>query len=102
MSEVNKPENKKMGYECQIKPDDYKIKAKVELSNSITAPVGSFPWAIIQLYLGNQRYRKDWDSPMQYLYLKPQSSAEQTYMQVHDKHGHWKDWKPDQEDMVSC
>ncbi|MDX7987845.1 DUF2829 domain-containing protein [Xenorhabdus sp. 12] len=108
MSEVNKPEkqNKKMGFECQINPDDYKVKAKVELSNDITAPVGSFPWAIIQVYLGKKMRCKDWSYPEKYIYLNTQKAdddkAEQVYLQVHDRHDHSRDWLPDQDDMVAC
>ncbi|MGJ0580843.1 Thoeris anti-defense Tad2 family protein [Xenorhabdus bovienii] len=104
MSDAVKPEataekNKKPEYQCHIYPEQYKINA-----DKVTAPIGSFPWAMIQVYLGNQVSRKDWDSPAQYLRLKSKAVAceEQIYIEEHDKHDHWVSWHPKQEDMVAC
>ncbi|PHM46014.1 hypothetical protein Xmau_00407 [Xenorhabdus mauleonii] len=100
MSEVNKPENKNPANLCQIDPKQYQIDAA-------TAPVGSFPWAMIQVYKGKNLRRKDWDSPDQYLRLisskEVEAGTEQNdYIEAHDKHGHWKPWIPNVEDMVEC
>ncbi|MCC8378650.1 MW1434 family type I TA system toxin [Xenorhabdus sp. PB30.3] len=98
MSDVNKLDDKN----CSFDPEKYKVTYKttttVELSNDVTAPVGSFAWAIIQLNLGKLVKRKDWDSPKQYLRFNKESG----YIEEYDKHDHWERWSPKQEDMVAC
>ncbi|PHM55299.1 hypothetical protein Xsto_04162 [Xenorhabdus stockiae] len=96
MSDVNKLDSKP----CSFNPDQYKVtyKTTVELSNDVTAPIGSFAWAIIQLNLGNLVNRKDWDSPKQYLRLNEGLGC----IEEHDKHDQWACWSPKQEDMVAC
>ncbi|WP_340608316.1 Thoeris anti-defense Tad2 family protein [Xenorhabdus bharatensis] len=96
MSDVNKLDDK----QCSFDPEQYKVtyKTTVELSNDVTAPIGSFAWAIIQLNLGNLVNRKDWSSPKQYLRLNEGLG----YIEEHDKHDQWACWSPKQEDMVAC
>ncbi|MDX7989248.1 DUF2829 domain-containing protein [Xenorhabdus sp. 12] len=91
MSDVNKPVV--FDKDCLLSPDQFK---------DSVAPIGSFPWAIIQVYLGKYLRRKDWSSPAQYIRLKPQTSTEQIYIEEHDKHGQWASWFPKQKDMVAC
>ncbi|MGJ0637905.1 Thoeris anti-defense Tad2 family protein [Xenorhabdus bovienii] len=100
MSEVNKPENKESNLKCPFNPDEYK-------SDNVVAPVGSFPWAVIQVYLGNKVYRNGWDSPNEYIHLAPESapdSGEDDPPQIvkHDKQGYLASWLPTQEDMMAC
>ncbi|MDE9543633.1 Thoeris anti-defense Tad2 family protein [Xenorhabdus bovienii] len=100
MSEVNKPENKESNLKCPFNPDQYK-------GNDVAAPVGSFPWAVIQVYLGNKVHRNDWDSPNEYIHLAPESapaSGEDDPPQIvkHDKQGYLASWLPTQEDMMAC
>ncbi|MDE9482772.1 DUF2829 domain-containing protein, partial [Xenorhabdus bovienii] len=100
MSEVNKPENKESNLKCPFNPDQYK-------GNDVAAPVGSFPWAVIQVYLGNKVHRHGWDSPNEYIHLAPESapaSGEDDPPQIvkHDKQGYLASWLPTQEDMMAC
>ncbi|WP_426577015.1 Thoeris anti-defense Tad2 family protein [Xenorhabdus stockiae] len=94
MSEVNKLDST----QCQINPDQYKIKI-----DTVTAPVGSCPWAIIQVYLGNKLHRSDWDTPNEYMRLtskKPGNNS--VYIEKSDKHGTWFSWQPTPEDLMAC
>ncbi|PHM45764.1 hypothetical protein Xmau_00152 [Xenorhabdus mauleonii] len=90
MSDVNKPENNDK--ECLLSPDQFK---------DSVAPVGSFPWAIIQVYLGKYLRRKDWRFPTQSIRLKPQIGAELIYIEEYDE-DEWVSWFPKQKDMVAC
>ncbi|MDE9462934.1 Thoeris anti-defense Tad2 family protein [Xenorhabdus bovienii] len=100
MSEVNKPENKESDLKCPFNPDEYK-------SDNVVAPVGSFPWAVIQVYLGNKVHRNDWDSPNEYIHLTPESAPDSggnnlPQIEKRDKHGYLASWQPTQEDMMAC
>ncbi|MDE9498849.1 DUF2829 domain-containing protein [Xenorhabdus bovienii] len=100
MSEVNKPENKESDLKCPFNPDEYK-------SDNVVAPVGSFPWAVIQVYLGNKVHRNDWDSPNEYIHLAPESAPASggnnlPQIEKRDKHGYLASWQPTQEDMMAC
>ncbi|REF27182.1 hypothetical protein BDD26_1929 [Xenorhabdus cabanillasii] len=60
MSDVNKLDNK----QCSFDPEQYKAHVTVsyKIDNDVSAPVGSFPWAMIQVYLGNNVRRNVWDA----------------------------------------
>ncbi|PHM67552.1 hypothetical protein [Xenorhabdus sp. KJ12.1] len=81
MSEVNKLGDKNCSFDLEKYKVTYKTTTTVELSNDVTAPVGSFVWAIIQLNLNNLVSRKDWNSLKQYLLLNEESG----YIEEYDK-----------------
>ncbi|CDL84725.1 Thoeris anti-defense Tad2 family protein [Xenorhabdus szentirmaii] len=98
MSDVDKLDNENTETQCQIDPNQYKIKI-----DTVTAPVGSCPWAIIQVYLGNMLHRSDWDIPNEYMRLtskKPDNNS--VYIEKSDRHGHWFPWQPTPEDLMAC
>ncbi|AOM39937.1 Thoeris anti-defense Tad2 family protein [Xenorhabdus hominickii] len=96
MSEVNKPENDNADLKCPFNPDQYKIDA-------IAAPVGTSPWALIQVYLGHQVHRSDWDAPDEYIHLVPGNGNDiAPSIQKRDKHGMLTSWQPTQEDLMAC
>ncbi|CDH00632.1 MW1434 family type I TA system toxin [Xenorhabdus bovienii] len=98
MSDVNKPENKNSKTQCQINPDQYKIKI-----DTVTAPIGSCPWAIIQVYLGNKLHRSDWDTPNEHMRLTSKKPGnDSVYIEKSDKHGTWFPWQPTPEDLMAC
>ncbi|AOM40417.1 Thoeris anti-defense Tad2 family protein [Xenorhabdus hominickii] len=96
MSEVNKLDNK----QCPFDPEQYK--EKVEINN--IAPTGSFPWAMIQLYLGYPVRRNGWND--EYIKLVPGSTSKdgkiippQVWMiNKNDEII----WTPTQEDLMAC
>ncbi|RAW91406.1 Thoeris anti-defense Tad2 family protein [Photorhabdus laumondii] len=103
MSEINKPEvteiENKLPEHKSLNPDQYKC-------NHVVAPENSCPWAIIQVYLGNQARRGDWDSPNECIRLISESNANSEgnnliYIEKCDKHGHWLPWQPTPEDIMS-
>ncbi|MGJ0630182.1 Thoeris anti-defense Tad2 family protein [Xenorhabdus bovienii] len=96
MSEINKPENQQADLKCPFNPDQYKIDA-------IAAPVGTSPWALIQVYLGHQVHRSDWDAPDEYIHLVPGNGNDiAPSIQKRDKHGMLTSWQPTQEDLMAC
>ncbi|WP_416777865.1 Thoeris anti-defense Tad2 family protein [Xenorhabdus budapestensis] len=96
MSEINKPENDSTDLKCPFNPDQYKIDA-------IAAPVGTSPWALIQVYLGHQVHRSDWDAPDEYIHLVPGNGNDiAPSIQKRDKHGMLTSWQPTQEDLMAC
>ncbi|PHM37726.1 Thoeris anti-defense Tad2 family protein [Xenorhabdus innexi] len=96
MSEINKPENKNSEKQCQINPDQYQI-------NAVTAPVGSCPWAIIQVYLGNKLHRSDWDTAYEHLRLTPESSGnDSVYIEKSNQQGQLSRWHPTPDDLMAC
>ncbi|PHM45589.1 Thoeris anti-defense Tad2 family protein [Xenorhabdus miraniensis] len=91
MSDVNKLENK----QCPFDPEQYKVKI-----NDTVAPVGSYPWAMIQVYLGNKLYRSDWNFPVEYIRLAGIPDGDpyiEKYTPNNPDH-----WQPTQEDMLAC
>ncbi|CAM3726536.1 DUF2829 domain-containing protein [Xenorhabdus thuongxuanensis] len=91
MSDVNKLDDK----QCPFDPDQYKI-------DTLAAPVGTSPWALIQVYLGNKVHRKDWDVPDEYIHLVPGSGNDEPEIKKRDKHGEMTSWQPTQEDLMAC
>ncbi|MBE8596173.1 Thoeris anti-defense Tad2 family protein [Xenorhabdus sp. BG5] len=91
-SEDNKPDPK-----CPFNLNQY----------NLTAPVGSFPWVIIQVYLGNKAHRNHWHTPNEYIHLvhkaeAPGGGEEITHIEKLDKHGNFASWTPTQEDLIAC
>ncbi|MDE9564425.1 DUF2829 domain-containing protein [Xenorhabdus bovienii] len=100
MSDINKQENKKSEYKYSINPYQYRIKVNID---TITAPVGSFPWAVIQVYFGNKLYRKNWNSPTEYVRLIPsQSNNDEIYIEKNDRYDQWMPWLPTPQDLMAC
>ncbi|MBD2812276.1 DUF2829 domain-containing protein [Xenorhabdus sp. Vera] len=98
MSEINKLDNT----ECPFDPDQYK--KKIEIDD--IAPAGSFPWAMIKVYLGKQVSRNGWASSDEYIKLIPASTGSDgknipPQIWVTDKDNE-QTWTPEQEDMVAC
>ncbi|MCG3463103.1 DUF2829 domain-containing protein [Xenorhabdus bovienii] len=97
MSEINKLSD--VDKKCFINPEQYK-------NNDAVAPVGSYPWAMIQLYLGNLVYRNTWDYPNEYIGLVPESEVGEgdnlPYILKKRIHNNFEQWQPAQEDMMAC
>ncbi|OCQ50661.1 hypothetical protein Ppb6_04150 [Photorhabdus australis subsp. thailandensis] len=73
MSEINKSEvieieNESSKRKRPLNPEQYRC-------NHVVAPENSCPWAIIQVYSGNQARRGDWDCPNEYIRLTPESAV---------------------------
>ncbi|MDE1494871.1 DUF2829 domain-containing protein [Xenorhabdus bovienii] len=101
MSEVNKPENADTVPKCPFDPEQYKKKVDVEVDG--VAPVGSLPWALIQVYLGKTINRSNWDTPNEYIQLTAKSDGgEPIHIEKHDKHGIPETWEPTPEDLMAC
>ncbi|OTA14773.1 hypothetical protein Xvie_03477 [Xenorhabdus vietnamensis] len=96
MSEINKLDNK----QCPFNPDQYNID-----NDNITVPVGSFAWALSQIFLGKQVYRSDWNVPKEHMRLAHESESNNgeggggPYIEKSDKDGYWYPWRPTQEEL---
>ncbi|PHM74304.1 Thoeris anti-defense Tad2 family protein [Xenorhabdus kozodoii] len=99
MSENNKAEDKK----CSFSPDQFKVKVKttVEIENDVAAPIGSFPWAMIQAYLNKLVGRGSWPANV-YLIPKYDDAGDIIYIQQSDTDGSISPWVPAPKDMVAC
>ncbi|MBD2796877.1 DUF2829 domain-containing protein [Xenorhabdus sp. 18] len=110
MSEINKLDN----VACPFNPEQYKIEVTTDFTTDFTtkvnhdvaAPTGSFPWAIIKLYLGQKVRRNSWASPYEYIKLTPGSTGSDgknipPQIWVIDKDDE-QIWAPEQEDMMAC
>ncbi|MBD2783780.1 DUF2829 domain-containing protein [Xenorhabdus sp. DI] len=106
MSEINKLDN----VACPFNPEQYKIKVTTDfttkVNHDVAAPTGSFPWALIQVYLGQQVRRNSWASPYEYIKLTPGSTGSDgknipPQIWVIDKDNE-QIWAPEQEDMMAC
>ncbi|MDX8000040.1 DUF2829 domain-containing protein [Xenorhabdus sp. Reich] len=69
--------------------------------------MGSLPWALIQVFLGNKVHRKDWDVSDGYLYLsqkseKPGGGEEIAQIEKMFKYGQSQSWTPTQGDLMAC
>ncbi|CDH26040.1 Thoeris anti-defense Tad2 family protein [Xenorhabdus bovienii] len=100
MSEINKLDSTP----CSSDPDQYKVKVTIE--NDTVAPVGSFPWVVIQVYLGNIVRRNGWDSRDEYIKLIPSVTGYDgkiipPQIWTVDKDDE-QPWTPTQDDMMSC
>ncbi|WP_446470808.1 Thoeris anti-defense Tad2 family protein [Xenorhabdus stockiae] len=122
MSDVNKLDNK----QCPFDPEQFKVKIKsveyeaiepkiksveyepiepkiksIEFNDSVGAPVGTFPWAIIQVYLKKPVRRSGWASNV-YLIPEYDNSGNLTYIQQSDADGNPSTWVPEPKDMLAC
>ncbi|MDC9598538.1 Thoeris anti-defense Tad2 family protein [Xenorhabdus anantnagensis] len=89
MSEVNKPESS-ADLKCPFNPDQY----------NLSAPVGSFPWALSQMFLGNKLHRSDW-APNTYVYHSDATKDRPLYISSLGKNCDYP-WSPEQQDMIAC
>ncbi|MDC9614206.1 DUF2829 domain-containing protein [Xenorhabdus khoisanae] len=99
MSDVNKLDNK----QCPFDPDQYQYKKTIDVEVDNVAPDGSFPWALIQVYIGKLVRRNGWDALVEYIKLIPGSTGNNDLPQIEitDKKG-TASWQPTQEDMMAC
>ncbi|PHM52503.1 Thoeris anti-defense Tad2 family protein [Xenorhabdus sp. KK7.4] len=99
MSDVNKLDNK----QCPFDPDQYKYNEKIDVEVDNVAPVGSLPWALIQVYVGKLVRRNGWDAQVEYIKLLQGSTDNNVLPQIGivDKEG-TTSWQPTQEDMMAC
>ncbi|WP_083600886.1 Thoeris anti-defense Tad2 family protein [Xenorhabdus thuongxuanensis] len=79
--------------QCPFNPDQYQNK-------DVVVPFGSFPWAIVQVYLGKKVYRSNWNFPVEYIRLAgvPDDSP---YIEKYNS-GNSTHWQSTQEDMLAC
>ncbi|PHM51429.1 Thoeris anti-defense Tad2 family protein [Xenorhabdus sp. KK7.4] len=94
--EAIEPKIKSVEYEA-IEP---KIKS-IEFNDSVGAPAGTFPWAIIQVYLNKPVRRSSWNANI-YLIPKNDSSGHLIYIQESDTDGSPSPWVPESKDMMAC
>ncbi|WP_143706498.1 Thoeris anti-defense Tad2 family protein, partial [Xenorhabdus innexi] len=92
MSDVNKLDNTALP--CPLNPNEYK-------SNEI-APIGSFPWAMIQVYLGRRVNRHVWNEADAYISLRPASGGLPPLLSKYDKKDGITIWTPTADDMMGC
>ncbi|CDG16254.1 DUF2829 domain-containing protein [Xenorhabdus doucetiae] len=76
-------------------------------AGNITAPVGTFAWALSRVYLGQHVYRSGWNAPKEYVRLayeqvSSNKKGEAPYIEKSDKDGYWVSWQPTQEDLMAC
>ncbi|MCC8367959.1 DUF2829 domain-containing protein [Xenorhabdus sp. PB61.4] len=107
MSDVNKLDNK----QCPFDPEQYKVKktkaVNVEFEVDGLPPVGTFPWAIIQVYLGHWVRRDGWSPSSEYIKLIPSSTSNDgknipPQIGIVEKNSELTSWQPTQDDMMSC
>ncbi|MCC8367991.1 DUF2829 domain-containing protein [Xenorhabdus sp. PB61.4] len=100
MSDVNKLDDK----QCPFDPDQYKAHVKVSytIDNDIAAPVGSLPWALIQVYLGKVVGRSQW-GVNEYIRLSAKNDSKTpVHIEKHDQQSFPYDWEPTPEDLMAC
>ncbi|MDC9591515.1 DUF2829 domain-containing protein [Xenorhabdus sp. XENO-10] len=106
MTEFNNPANMDTNQKCLFDPEQYKVKYKthtiVEIDNDVTAPVGSFPWAMIQLYIGKEMSRKDWNSVGEYIRFSHERTDLSPQIEKGNENGPLSMWQPTQKDMMAC
>ncbi|MDC9596189.1 Thoeris anti-defense Tad2 family protein [Xenorhabdus anantnagensis] len=90
MSDVNNLDNKK----CPFDLSKYK-------SNDVVAPIGSLPWAIIQVYMGKIVARSEWETPDEYIALTVKNPDSASHIDKHDKYG-VSNWQPTSGDLMAC
>ncbi|PHM60522.1 hypothetical protein Xsto_03931 [Xenorhabdus stockiae] len=100
MSDVNKLDDK----QCPFDPEQYKAHVKVSytIDNDIAAPVGSLPWALIQVYLGKVVGRSKW-GVNEYIRLSAKNDSKTpAHIEKHDQQSFPYDWEPTPEDLMAC
>ncbi|MCC8381644.1 MW1434 family type I TA system toxin [Xenorhabdus sp. PB30.3] len=90
MSDVNKLDDK----QCPFDLSKYK-------SNDVVAPIGSLPWAIIQVYMGKIVTRSEWETPDEYIALTVKNPDSASHIDKHDKYGS-SNWQPTPGDLMAC
>ncbi|ETS29642.1 hypothetical protein BB987_21215 [Photorhabdus temperata] len=96
MSEVNKLKNTI----CPFDPDQYKKKIDVEVDG--IPPVGSLPWALIQVYFGKILGRSKWNAN-EYIQLTAKSGGGvPVHIEKHDRQSFPFPWEPTPEDLMAC
>ncbi|WP_340611143.1 Thoeris anti-defense Tad2 family protein [Xenorhabdus bharatensis] len=96
MSDVNKLDDK----QCPFDPEQYKKKVDVEVDG--IPPVGSLPWALIQVYLGKVLSRSKWNTN-EYIQLSAKNDdSEPVHIEKHDKNNIPQAWEPTPEDLMAC
>ncbi|CDG17329.1 Thoeris anti-defense Tad2 family protein [Xenorhabdus doucetiae] len=99
MSKINKLDNTDLN--CPFNPDQYKKKVDVEVDG--VPPIGSLPWALIQVYLGKVVSRSSWDDSNEYIQLTTKSDGSApVHIEKHDQQSFPYDWEPTPEDLISC
>ncbi|MBD2785295.1 DUF2829 domain-containing protein [Xenorhabdus sp. DI] len=97
MSEINKLDNTA----CPFNPEQYKKKVDVEIDG--VPPIGSLPWALIQVYLGKVVSRSSWDASNEYIQLTTKSDGSApVHIEKHDQQSFPYDWEPTPEDLMAC
>ncbi|PHM51004.1 Thoeris anti-defense Tad2 family protein [Xenorhabdus sp. KK7.4] len=92
MSDVNKLDDK----QCPFDLSKYK-------SNDVVAPIGSLPWAIIQVYEGKAVGRTEWNSLPEYIHLSTKNDGSgPIHIEKHNKDGISETWEPTHEDLMAC
>ncbi|BET95191.1 Thoeris anti-defense Tad2 family protein [Xenorhabdus taiwanensis] len=97
MSAINKLDSN-IAQQCSFTPDQFKVNVTTKIDNDITAPIGSFPWAIIQVYLGKKVFRRNWTDPVEYIQLVSDSSPLIEKRQQDNITA----WQPTPEDLTAC
>ncbi|WP_338804214.1 MW1434 family type I TA system toxin [Xenorhabdus griffiniae] len=97
MSVINKSDSN-IAQQCSFTPDQFKVNVTTKIDNDITAPIGSFPWALIQVYLGKKVYRRNWSYPVEYIHLVSDSSP----LIEKRNQGNITTWQPTPEDLTAC
>ncbi|PHM25100.1 Thoeris anti-defense Tad2 family protein [Xenorhabdus innexi] len=92
MSDVNKLDDK----QCPFDLDKYKNN-----DNDVVAPIGSLPWAIIQVYMGEVVVRSKWETSREYIGLTVKSPKSASHIEKHDKYGS-SHWQPTPDDLMAC
>ncbi|PHM56711.1 DUF2829 domain-containing protein [Xenorhabdus sp. KK7.4] len=107
MSDVNKLDST----QCPFDPEQYKVKktkaVNVEFEVDGVPPVGTFPWAIIQVYLGHWVRRDGWSPSSEYIKLIPSSTSNDgknipPQIGIVEKNSELTSWQPTQDDMMAC
>ncbi|CDM90592.1 Thoeris anti-defense Tad2 family protein [Xenorhabdus bovienii] len=105
MSEVNKPENDNADLKCPFDPEQYKAKVTVsyKIDNDIAAPIGSLPWALIQVYTGKLVNRSVWNASNEYIQLTAKNDGSTPiHIEKHDQQSFPYAWEPTPEDLMAC
>ncbi|OKP03622.1 Thoeris anti-defense Tad2 family protein [Xenorhabdus eapokensis] len=97
MSVINKLDSN-IAQQCSFTPDQFKVNVTTKIDNDITAPIGSSPWALIQVYLGKKVCRRNWTYPFEYIHLVPDSSPLIEKRQQDNITA----WQPTPEDLTAC
>ncbi|WP_340609409.1 Thoeris anti-defense Tad2 family protein [Xenorhabdus bharatensis] len=96
MSDVNKLDDK----QCPFDPYQYKKKVDVEIDG--VPPIGSLPWALIQVYLGQVLHRNKWNTKEYIKISAKNDGSEPVHIEKHDQQNFPFPWQPTPEDLMAC